>query len=233
VELGHWFRDADLKLHSIHLPMYTDEYWGQSGPNAVINITEPVKSKRIAVVDEVKRAIEVAEYMPCRYAIQHLGVSGQEYEERCLDAAFSSLEELMIFARHRDVEILIENIPNQLSSAERLMHFVGITHLPLNFCLDLGHAHLNEGVADAFDILKERIRSTHVHDNDGTEDAHLFPLVAEGGTIDWKQAMKLLRSRDGQYPLLLELKEPPDMDKPLERAAEVFERLEEIRHDDE
>src|SRR6266581_5358342 len=27
-ELGHWFRDADLKLHSIHAPMYTDEIWG-------------------------------------------------------------------------------------------------------------------------------------------------------------------------------------------------------------
>src|SRR6202140_5428839 len=45
-ELGHWFRDSQLKLHSLHAPMYTDEIWGRSGPQAVINITEPVKTKR-------------------------------------------------------------------------------------------------------------------------------------------------------------------------------------------
>ena len=48
-ELGHWFRDSDLELHSIHLPMYNDEYWGRSGPQAVVTITEPVKSKRIGL----------------------------------------------------------------------------------------------------------------------------------------------------------------------------------------
>jgi hypothetical protein len=24
-ELGHWFRDSELKLHSLHSPMYNDE----------------------------------------------------------------------------------------------------------------------------------------------------------------------------------------------------------------
>ena len=46
-ELGHWFRDSGLKLHSLHAPMYTDEMWGRSGPQSVISITEPVKGKRI------------------------------------------------------------------------------------------------------------------------------------------------------------------------------------------
>src|SRR5262249_20739811 len=49
-ELGHWFRDAELKLHSIHSPMYSDEIWGRTGPQAVITITEPVKSKRMPMV---------------------------------------------------------------------------------------------------------------------------------------------------------------------------------------
>src|SRR5437868_15464150 len=26
-ELGHWFRDSELKLHSLHSPMYNDEIW--------------------------------------------------------------------------------------------------------------------------------------------------------------------------------------------------------------
>src|SRR5712671_7422211 len=63
-ELGHWFRDSTLKLHSLHSPMYNDEIWGRSGPDAVISITEPVKSRRLEIVDEIKRAIEIAETIP-------------------------------------------------------------------------------------------------------------------------------------------------------------------------
>jgi sugar phosphate isomerase/epimerase len=79
--------------------------------------------------------------------------------------------------------------------------------------------------------MKERIRSTHVHDNDGQADKHLFPLVAEGGTVDWKRTMGLLRSRPGQYPLLLELKEVDGMEHSLDRVNEVFDRLESLRAD--
>src|SRR5215469_7573333 len=57
-ELGHWFRDSELKLHSLHSPMYTDEIWGRSGPHSHLNITERVKSDRIRCVDEIKRALE-------------------------------------------------------------------------------------------------------------------------------------------------------------------------------
>ncbi|MFB3828711.1 MAG: sugar phosphate isomerase/epimerase family protein [Bryobacteraceae bacterium] len=232
IELSHWFRDSELKVHALHAPLYTDEIWGRSGPHAVITITETSKPKRVAMVDEIKRALEIAERVPFRYLVQHLGVGEEEFSEHKVEAAFTALEELSIFARQRGVEILLENIPNQLSSAERLMLFEELTHLGLNFVFDVGHAHMNEGVEAAFDIMKERIRSTHIHDNNGADDAHLFPF-AEGGTLDWKKTMKLLRSRPEQYPLLLELREAPGMSNPLDRVREVFDRLEEIRTDEE
>ena len=75
-------------------------------------------------------------------------------------------------------------------------------------------------------MMKDRIRSTHIHDNDGKADQHLFPLLAEGGSIDWKETMDLLRTRGDQYPLLLELKEAPGLT--LATAAEVFDRLEDL-----
>jgi sugar phosphate isomerase/epimerase len=226
-ELGHWFRDGDLKLHSLHAPMYNDDIWGRSGPQSVITITETVKSKRLGMVDEIKRAIEVAEYIPFQYMVQHLGVGGEEYDERKLDAAFSALEELMLFARQRGVQILLENIPNKLSSAERLLHFLDITHLDLGFVFDTGHAHMGPGIEPEFDMMKERIRSTHVHDNDGKQDSHLFPLLPDtGGTIDWKKTMRLLQDRDSQYPLVLELREVPEMANPLEQVNRVFDELE-------
>jgi hypothetical protein len=60
------------------------------------------------------------------------------------------------------------------------------------------------------------------------DDKHLWPILQEGGTIDWKAAMALLRSRDGQYPLLLELKEQAEFGaNPLDSILRVFDKLEE------
>lgn len=228
-ELGHWFRDSQLKLHSLHAPMYSDDVWGRSGPNAVITITEETKAKRLKMVEEIKRAIEVADLIPFTYLILHLGVADEAFDERKLDAALSSLEELRLFAHQRGVEILLENIPNDLSTAERLKYFLSVTHLDLHFCFDIGHAHLGAGVAYEFEIMKDRIRSTHIHDNDGKKDLHLFPAKNEGN-IDWQAAMKLLGSRPEQYPLVLELREVPDLANPLEEASATIKKLEQLRN---
>jgi sugar phosphate isomerase/epimerase len=227
-ELGYWFRDSQLKVHALHSPMFTDEIWGRSGPDTVITITERVKSKRLPMVDEIKRTLEIAETFPFRYLVQHLGVNGEEFDHFKVDAAFSALEELMIFAKHRGVEILLENTQSGMASAERLLTFLNMTHLNLNVCLDLGHANMNEGVETAYELLKPRIRSTHIHDNNGTDDSHLFPLMNEGGTIDWPVAMDLLRSSPGQYPLLLELREVAEMENPVHVAKLLLERLESL-----
>jgi sugar phosphate isomerase/epimerase len=234
-ELGHWFRDSKLKLHSLHSPMYSDDVWGRSGPNSHINITEPVKSKRLDMLDEIKRALDISEVIPFRYLIQHVGVFEEEYDERKVDAAFTSLEELSLFARARGVEVLLENTPNALASAERLVQFLAQTHLTLNFCLDVGHAHMNEGVAAAFAILKDRIRSTHLHDNNGAEDSHLWPFHSASGSIDWSETMRLLRSLPRQYPLLLELRDYPEFPLPqsLGIVRQIFEKLEELAEREE
>jgi len=58
------------------------------------------------------------------------------------------------------------------------------------------------GVEHEFKLMKSRIRSTHVHDNNGKDDIHLFPQVAEGGNIDWKRTMDLLRIFDQIFAIL-------------------------------
>ncbi len=225
-ELRHWFRDSPLELFSLHAPMYRDDVWGKSGPHSVITITETIKTRRVDHVDEIKRALEIAEQIPFRYMIQHIGSRDEEFDLAKVDAAFTALEELKVFASQRGVEVLLENIPNGFSSSDRLGTFLELTHLDLNFCFDAGHAHLMEGVEPAFARMKPRIRSTHLHDNNGEDDDHLFPYFSTGGQVDWKQVMRLLRSCPDQYPLLLELRESPEIDNPLVKSLEVFERLE-------
>jgi sugar phosphate isomerase/epimerase len=224
-ELGHWFRDADLKMNSLHSPMYTDDVWGRSGPHAVIDITEPKKTHRMALVDEVKRALEIAEVIPFRYLVQHVGVADQEMDDRRWESAFSSLEEIKVFAGQRGVEVLLENIPNGFSTAQRLNDLLAQTHLNLHYCFDVGHAHMTKSIEREFDLMKERIRSTHIHDNNGEEDQHVFPGK---GTIDWLQTMRLLASRPNQYPLMLELKEETNMEHPITESRRAMDRLTEF-----
>jgi sugar phosphate isomerase/epimerase len=176
-------------------------------------------------VDEVKRALEIAETVPFDYMVQHLGVNGAEDDPRRVDAAFASLEELKVFGAPLGVEILLENTPNAMSSGAKLIEFLKFTHLELNLCFDTGHAHMSEGIEAAYEAMAPLIRSTHVHDNNGTDDIHLFPKLNKTGTIPWKSTMKLLNSTGAQYPLMLELRDDPTLPA-LDSVQQVFEFLE-------
>ena len=194
----------------IHAPMYNDDFWGRSGPHSVITITEPVKGKRLEMVDEIKRALEIAETIPFKYLVQHLGVSGEEFSERAVDAAFSALEQISLFARQRGVEVLLENIPNALSTRRAPDAFSGTDAPGFELRLRRGPRHIGRGRGGGV-RHHEGAHPLHARPRQRRQDdKHLFPLTGEGGTIDWKKTMDLLRTRADQYPLLLELKEAPE-----------------------
>jgi hypothetical protein len=62
-EIGNWFRSTGIAFHSMHSPMYGDDEWGRGGGPA-LNIAAIEKRDRIAAMDEIKRALEVAEQAP-------------------------------------------------------------------------------------------------------------------------------------------------------------------------
>lgn len=227
-ELSHWMRDSEMTVHSLHSPLFSDDVWGRSGPHAVVSITETSKVPRIKSTDEIKRAIEIADTIPFRYLVQHIGMADEEYDLAKLDAAFNCLDELIIFGKQLGVEILVENTANELSSARQLLHLIELTHLPLSFCFDVGHAHLHEGVAHEFRLMKDRIRSTNVHDNDGERDMHLFPMHSDVGSVPWAPTMQLLRSLAEDVPLVMELRKDAAMADPLAEARRSLDRLEEL-----
>lgn len=220
-EIADWFRNSGVALHSVHAPLYADYDWGRTGSEP-LNVTSTDRAARIEAMDEIKRAIEVAENIPFRFLIQHLGLSGETFDERKLEAAMTSIEHLRAFAKPLGVRVLLENIPNELSTPERLVEFIRTTHFDdVGICFDFGHANLMTDVPQAFETLKDHIRSTHVHDNNKDRDTHLWP---GSGTIDWKQAMDLLRTAPQTPPLLLEI-ESDEKINPLEKMKEVFEKL--------
>ncbi len=201
-EIADWFKSSSVKFNSMHSPMFSDADWGRDGTPPV-NPVASDKRRRIESMDEIKRAIEVAEVVPFRYLVQHMGTGGEAFDPRKFEAGLSSLEHLHAFARPLGVQILVENIPNELSTPEKLVEFIHTLHFDdLGVCFDVGHAHLEEGVAASFEQLKQHIRSTHLHDNQKDRDSHLWP---GDGSIDWKETLALLRTAPAVPPLLMEI----------------------------
>ena len=221
-EIADWFRGSGIPLNSVHSPLYSDYEWGRTGAPPV-NIASTDRAGRVEAMDEVKRALEIAEQIPFRFLIQHIGVGNETFSDKKFEAAMTSIEHLRAFAKPLGVRILLENIPNELSTPDKLIEMIQSAHFDdVGVCFDFGHAHIMSSVHEAFEILRNYIRSTHVHDNARDRDSHLWP---GSGTIDWKEAMELLRSAPQKPPLLFEL-ETDEKVNPLEKFGATFEKLE-------
>jgi sugar phosphate isomerase/epimerase len=221
-ELGNWFKSEKIEFHSMHSPIYMSNDFRSGGP--AVNIVDPDKRMRIEAMDEIKRAIEVAEYAPFRFLVQHIGKSDEYDDPRKFENALSAIEHLRAFARPLGVSLLLENIPNDLSTPEKLKELVRLLRYEdLGICFDVGHAHLMSSVHQAFGVLEDRIRSTHIHDNKRDKDSHLWP---GDGTIDWEQTMQSLRAAAHAPAMLLEIEGEEGMDVP-GKMASAFGKLEE------
>ena len=225
-DTAQWFKDHGLQLHSLHAPLFPDTDWGRSGGQPV-SITYTERGHRINSMDEIKRAIDVAERVPFKYLIVHMGLADEEYDLRKFDAAFTSIEHLRIFAKERGAQVLLENIPNELSTAERLLSFIHYTRMDnLKLCFDVGHAHMLGNALEAFEALKDRIASTHVHDNNKEKDDHLVPFEGE---ILWPQLVRGFRAGEGQFPVLFEVRNEGPEKPVLPRLSEAMKRMEEMK----
>jgi sugar phosphate isomerase/epimerase len=223
-ELAEGLEDHRLQLHSLHSPTERDTALERES-GVPISISDPERVRRLDAVDEVKRALEVAERVPFRYLVQHMGSGRDMADPRKFDAAFNSLEHLVIFAKQRGVAIALENTPDELGSPESLERFVKETHLKdLKQCLDVGHAHIAPGISSAFDMMRDRLVTTHIHDNHGEKDEHLLPYE---GTIEWDALLAMILAAPEPLPIVLELKEAATGGPALDEIRGVFDKLEE------
>src|SRR6202040_4142972 len=223
-----------LTLESLHAPNSRDLSATREG-GTPLSICEVERVRRIEAMDELKRVIDVAEDLPFSRLILHMGGPRETADPRKRDAAFSSLEHLVLHAHHRGVTIAVENTTSEMGDSAYLRTFVDETRLTgLRFNFDIGHAHLADGpeperIEKAFAPLRELVVSAHIHDNHGEKDEHLPPYA---GTIDWESAVKLLKSTpEADLPLTLELKERTGPETPgtaelLAAASESLDRFE-------
>ena len=201
-ELAAWLAGNNLTLNSIHSPTTRDFHLSRES-GAPLSICDPERMRRQEAVDEIKRALDLVEHIPFRYCIQHVARHRDLPDERKWDAAFSSLENLSLFARHRGVTIAIENTPGEMATPANLKNFLEQTRLTgVKLCFDAGHAHLEGSDPEALQNVRDYVVTTHMHDNRGERDDHLLPYE---GSIDWSATLAALPP---DAPIVLELKEP-------------------------
>jgi sugar phosphate isomerase/epimerase len=206
-----------LQLVSLHAPTSRD-ISAMRETGAPLSICEVERVRRIEAMDELKRVIDVADDLPYSRLVLHMGGSRETADPRKRDAAFSSLEHLVLHARHAGVAICVENTLSEMGNPDYLRAFVDETRLTgLRFNFDIGHANLaelpeEERLEKSFAPLRDLASSVHLHDNHGEKDEHLPPY---DGSIDWPTAIKLLKSApEPDLPLILELKEKTGHEAP-------------------
>jgi len=201
-ELASWLAGNNLTLHSIHSPTTPNSYPKRES-GTPLSISDPERIRRQEAVDEIKRALDLVEYVPFRYCVQHVARPRDIPDQRRWDAVFSSLELLSLFAKQRGVTLALENTPGEMATPTNLKNFLEQTRLTnVKLCFDTGHAHLEGGVVAGLKAIHDLVVTTHVHDNRGERDDHLLPYE---GTIDWNAALVALPN---DVPFVFELKEP-------------------------
>jgi sugar phosphate isomerase/epimerase len=234
-DIGAMLDSLGLTLTSLHAPTSRDLSATREGGQP-LSICEVERVRRIEAMDELKRAIDIAEDLPFPRMIFHMGGTRETADPRKRDAAFSSLEHLILHARHLGVTICVENTTSEMGDPAYLRSFYDETRLTgLRFNFDIGHAHLADGpeeerVEKGFAPLRDLVVGAHIHDNHGEKDEHLPPY---DGTINWESAIKVLKTAPvSDLPLLLELKEKTGPDAPgaqeqLAAASKAWDRFEE------
>jgi sugar phosphate isomerase/epimerase len=235
-DLQQWLAEAGLELRSIHAPIaerFTGGRWG-----GTLSIASADPDARSRAVGEAERALHIARRIAVPVLVTHLGIpraQPREPEVGAQDtraAARRSVEELMRLAQPLGVRVAIEVLPNELSRAGSLVHFVendltrdDLGDADAGICLDFGHAHLDGDLVDAIETVSEHLIATHVHDNAGRSDDHLLPF---DGTIDWPAALTAVQKIGYDGPFMLEVNAQGPTKDTLSRARQVRQRMEKL-----
>lgn len=166
-----------------------------------------VKSLRKASLRELKENMKIFSEL----GVSKVNIHSHWYQPNCsvhdiVQRNIESLAELLEEADKHSLKLMLEHQPNgSLNQPSDLLPI--FSALPkLNFHLDVGHANVaGQGKNLTEQFLKnfgKKLLHVHFSDNKGLMDDHL-PLGA--GKIDWKEVIELLKSRNYDDTITLEI----------------------------
>jgi sugar phosphate isomerase/epimerase len=227
-DLQQWLAEAGTELHSVHAP--AGEGFSAGRWHAPLSLASADRDARVKAVGEAERALQIARRIPFQVFVTHLGVPRwvpTAAADNSRDAARRSVEELSAIAEPLGVRIALEVVPNELSRAGSLVHFVErvIEVANVGICLDVGHAHLDGDLVEAIETVSEHVAAVEVHDNNRRSDDHLVPFE---GSIDWPAALTSVQKVGYDGALIFEISDRGSTKEILKRARRAREKMERL-----
>ncbi len=191
---------SGVRAHAIHAPF---------GPS--YDISSPVDSIHDHGVNAIIESLELANYLESECVIIHAGDIVENGLSRRLERAHGVIVELSALATESGIIIAVENlIPSFLGhQPEELFCLIKDTNpKAIRICFDSGHANLSGRFNEFAEALLPYSYTTHIHDNDGREDKHLFPGM---GNINWHVFADIYRRSFCSASIMLECMPPENV----------------------
>jgi sugar phosphate isomerase/epimerase len=226
-DFQQWLAEAGLELHGVHAPVGETFSGGRWGP--MLSLATSDAAARERALAETEAALQIARRIPFGVFVVHLGIPRSQAAptDNTRDAARRSVEAVRTLAEPLGVRVAVEVIPNELSRAGSLVHFIEevVDASDVGICLDFGHAHMDGDLVEAVETVSEHLITTHVHDNRGRTDDHLVPFE---GTIDWPGALTAIQKVGYDGTLLLEIAAHGSARDTLQKARKAREKMERL-----
>lgn len=171
------------------------------GPFLDINPVAYDSQVRKATLYRFEQAYEAAQILGAKKVVYHTCFHPDIYflmgwPDRMRDF----YEEFLNGKEQKEIVLAIENVfdPEWMPLKETIEK---IGNAKVQICLDVGHAHCYSKipVTEWTTGLGTYVTHLHIHNNDGTRDAH---LGWEQGTIPWEEILKLLpENKDRTYTI--------------------------------
>jgi sugar phosphate isomerase/epimerase len=227
---SHGFTDIELVAGSgridpadrTALKTIRDEATSAGVRIAAVSVPLIEAERALAIAPDLDARLLIARAGPCRlYGGDPRGPSPDGHALRRM------LEPLAAGTSARGLALAVE-FPAPWPAAEIVRLLESIEAPLAGVCLDLGHAHLHEGAAEAIEQLAGYVLTMHVHDNLGRMDDHRLPFA---GAIEWPAVLMELEKTGYAGPLVLELAGEPDAATAISRAVGARTRLQAILDD--
>jgi len=190
-------------------------------PPYLLSFAEKIKMISMANVKYLKGCIILAKNLDADFVTTYLGSIHRQKNfsaarKQALDRAIRNLQEVVKECQKHRVKLALENtylmpkdspifwLGDNLKDFQKI--FSEINSPFLNLCLDLGHAHTNEGILPYLQKFGPKIINVHYHDNDGKKDDH---QNVGAGAINWKRVMAAFSDLNYSGPFLSETQESP------------------------
>ena len=174
-----------LVAGSVHLPFYPSvPELREAGRRW--SLIHPDAAERRAALAGAADGLRAAALLGASVAVLHLGWQRDAWGVHEHGWAREAVAALLPVADSVGVRLLLENIISSGTRAAALCALLDEVDSrgAAGICLDLGLAHVDGGVMAELKAALPRLAHLHVHDNDGSEDAHLAP---GRGTIPWPE----------------------------------------------